>query len=109
MTLNLAGVFPPVTTPFQPNGDLAIEQLRTTLERMNALPLSGYVLGGSNGEFTSLSVEERLAVTTLARDVTPPGRLLLGGSGMVSSRAGGALTGQVGGVGVGAVVVVSGG
>jgi 4-hydroxy-2-oxoglutarate aldolase len=107
MTLNLAGVFPPVTTPFQPNGDLAIEQLRTTLERMNALPLSGYVLGGSNGEFTSLSVEERLAVTTLARDVTPPGRLLFGGSGMESTRATIALTRQIGAIGVDAVMVVT--
>jgi 4-hydroxy-2-oxoglutarate aldolase len=107
MSLNLAGVFPPVTTPFQSNGDLALEQLRATLERMNALPLSGYVLGGSNGEFTSLSVEDRLAVTTLARDVTPPGRLLIGGSGMESTRATIALTRQIGAIGVDAVMVVT--
>ncbi|MFN2315538.1 MAG: dihydrodipicolinate synthase family protein, partial [Gemmatimonadales bacterium] len=67
MPLSLAGVFPPVTTPFTTDGDVALGELRTMLERMNTLPLSGYVLGGSNGEFVSLSVEERLAVTGLAR------------------------------------------
>lgn len=107
MPLSLAGVFPPVTTPFQPNGDLALDQLRGTLERMNTLPLAGYVLGGSNGEFTSLSVEERLAVTTLARDVTPSNRLLIGGSGMESTRGTVALTRQIGALGVDAVMVVT--
>lgn len=107
MALSLAGIFPPVTTSFQPNGDLALEQLRATLERMNTLPLRGYVLGGSNGEFTSLSVEERLAVTTLARDVTPKERVLIGGSGMESTRGTIALTRQMAAIGVDAAMVVT--
>jgi len=107
MPLSLAGIFPPVTTPFRPNGDLALDHLRATLERMNTLPLAGYVLGGSNGEFTSLSVEERLAVTTLARDVTPTTRVLIGGSGMESTRGTIALTKQIAAIGVDAVMVVT--
>jgi len=107
MPLSLAGIFPPVTTPFQPNGDLALDQLRATLERMNTLPLAGYVLGGSNGEFTSLSLEERLAVTTLAREVTAGGRLLIGGSGMESTRGTVALTRQMAAIGIDAVMVVT--
>lgn len=107
MPLSLAGVFPPVTTPFQPNGDLAPDALRATLERMNTLPLAGYVLGGSNGEFTSLTIEERLAVTTLARDVTPTGRVLIGGAGLESTRGTIALTRQMAALGVDAVMVVT--
>jgi len=107
MSLSLAGIFPPVTTPFQPNGDLALDQVRATLERMNTLPLAGYVLGGSNGEFTSLTIEERLAVTTLARDITADGRLLIGGSGMESTRGTVALTRQMAAIGVDAVMVVT--
>lgn len=107
MPLSLAGVFPPVTTPFTADGDLALGELRTMLERMNTLPLSGYVLGGSNGEFVSLSVEERLAVTGLAREVTPADRVLIGGTGMESTRATIALTKQVAALGVDAVMVVT--
>jgi 4-hydroxy-2-oxoglutarate aldolase len=107
MPLSLAGIFPPVTTPFQPNGDLHLDALRATLARLNDLPLTGYVLGGSNGEFVSLSVEERLAVTGLARDVTPEGRLLIGGSGMESTRGTIALTKQRAKLGVDAVMVVT--
>ncbi len=107
MPLSLAGLFPPVTTPFQANGDLHLDALRATLERMNGLPLRGYVLGGSNGEFVSLSIDERLAVTTLARDVTPADRLLIGGSGMESTRATIALTKQMAAIGVDAVMVVT--
>lgn len=107
MPLNLTGLFPPVTTPFQPNGDLHLDALRATLMRMHDLPLRGYVLGGSNGEFVSLSIEERLAVTTLARDATPADRLLIGGSGMESTRATVALTRQMADIGVDAVMVVT--
>lgn len=107
MALSLAGVFPPVTTPFRPNGDLALDELRTMLERMNRLPLAGYVLGGSNGEFTSLSVDERLAVTELARAATPPERVLIGGAGMESTRGTVQLAQQMGELGVDAVMVVT--
>jgi 4-hydroxy-2-oxoglutarate aldolase len=77
------------------------------LERMNTLPLSGYVLGGSNGEFVSLTVEERLAVTELARELTPADRILIGGSGMESTQGTIALTRQVAALGVDAVMVVT--
>ena len=60
--LSLAGVFPPVVTPFKENGDLDTAALRANLEKLNQQPLAGYVLGGSNGEFTSLTVQERLEV-----------------------------------------------
>lgn len=84
--LSLAGIFPPVATPFKDNGDLDLDGLQSNLERLNTQPLAGYVLGGSNGEFTSLSVDERLEVVRLAREVTPKDRLLIAGSGMESTR-----------------------
>jgi len=78
---SLAGVFPPVATPFKANGDVDFDGLAANLEKLNKQPLAGYVLGGSNGEFTSLSVEERLEVVKLARQLTPKDRLLIAGSG----------------------------
>jgi 4-hydroxy-2-oxoglutarate aldolase len=107
MPLSLAGILPPVTTPFTANGDLELDELRAMLVRMNTLPLRGYVLGGSNGESTSLSIEERLAVTALAREVTPRDRVLIGGSGMESTRGTIGLTRQMAELGVDAVMVVT--
>lgn len=107
MSLSLAGILPPVTTPFTADGGLALDELRGMLERMNTLPLRGYVLGGSNGEFTSLSIEERLAVTALARELTPRDRVLIGGSGMESTRGTIDLTRRMAAIGVDAVMVVT--
>lgn len=105
--LSLAGLFPPVATPFKENGDLDLDALRTNLEQLNREPLAGYVLGGSNGEFTSLTIEERLEVVAAARAVTPRDRLLIGGSGLESTRATMDLTRRMAGLGVDAVMVVT--
>ncbi len=104
---SLAGIFPPVTTPFEPNGDVAFGQLRANLEALNVEPLAGYVMGGSNGEFSSLTLEERLEVIRLARVVIPDGRLLIAGSGLESTRGTIALTRQVAQLGADVAIVVT--
>ena len=105
--LSLAGVFPPVVTPFKENGDLDTAALRANLEKLNQQPLAGYVLGGSNGEFTSLTVQERLEVVGVGRELTPPGRLLIAGSGLESTRATLHLTEKMAKLGADVVIVVT--
>lgn len=105
--ISLAGIFPPVATPFKDNGDLDLDGLQSNLEKLNRQPLAGYVLGGSNGEFTSLSVEERLEVVKLARQVTPKDRLLIAGSGMESTRGTLDLTQRVAQQGADVAIVVT--
>ena len=46
----IKGIFPPVPTPFHEDGSLACEHLQANLRAMNAMPLDGYVIQGSNGE-----------------------------------------------------------
>lgn len=105
--LSLAGIFPPVPTPFKPNGDLDLDALQNNLAKLNREPLAGYVVGGSNGEFSSLTIEERLAVVRAARQATPKERLLIAGSGLESTRGTVELTAQMAELGADAVLVVT--
>ncbi|HEY42668.1 MAG TPA: 4-hydroxy-tetrahydrodipicolinate synthase [Anaerolineae bacterium] len=105
--LSLHGVFPPITTPFKQNGDIDFRHLATNLERWNRQPLTGYVVGGSNGEFVSLSSEERVDVVRAACEEAPPDRLVIAGSGMQSTRGTIELTNQMAEVGADAAIVVT--
>jgi 4-hydroxy-2-oxoglutarate aldolase len=104
---SLAGIIPPVVTPFAANGDLALDQLQANLTRLNDEPLAGYVLGGSNGEFSSLTIEERVQVVAAAREVTPRDRLLIAGSGLESTRGTIELTERVAQLGADVAIVVT--
>jgi 4-hydroxy-2-oxoglutarate aldolase len=59
--IDLHGVFPPITTPFV-NGNIAYDKLASNVEKWNLTGLKGYVVLGSNGEYVSLSEEEKRAV-----------------------------------------------
>lgn len=106
-SLSLKGLFPPLTTPFADNGDLDLSALKANIEKLNHEPLRGYVIGGSNGEFTSLSWDERLEVVRAAREVIPRDRLLIAGSGMESTRATIELTRRMADLGADAAIVVT--
>jgi len=54
----LSGVFAPVVTPFH-SDELALDDLRFNLRKLNETNLAGYLALGSNGEFKSLSDKER--------------------------------------------------
>jgi 4-hydroxy-2-oxoglutarate aldolase len=54
----LSGVFAPVVTPFN-SDELALEDLRFNLQKLNETDLAGYLALGSNGEFRSLTDKEQ--------------------------------------------------
>jgi 4-hydroxy-2-oxoglutarate aldolase len=105
--LSLAGLFPPLPTPFREDGALDLQPLRSLLRTLNDEPLAGYLVGGSNGEFTSLSWDERLEVVAAAREVVPRNRLLIAGSGAESTRDTIALTREMAQRGADTVLVVT--
>jgi 4-hydroxy-2-oxoglutarate aldolase len=84
--ISLSGIFPPIPTPFNANKEIDYDRLQSNLDRWNKEPLSGYVVGGSNGEFVFLTVEERVQVVRAARQAIPRDRLVIAGSGMESTR-----------------------
>ena len=86
--MELNGVLPPVTTPFDPvTGDADLVSLRANLRRWLEHPLRGVVLFGSTGEGVLVDVEEKARLTEGARELVDRGRLLLCGTGAESTRA----------------------
>jgi 4-hydroxy-2-oxoglutarate aldolase len=105
--LDLAGVFPPIPTPFGPAGKILVQRLADNLSRWNQEPMAGIVVGGSNGEFPLLSVEERVEVVSQVRRRIAPGRLVIAGSGMESTAATISLSQAMAAAGADAVIVVT--
>jgi 4-hydroxy-2-oxoglutarate aldolase len=57
----LSGVFAPVVTPFD-SDELALDDLRFNLQKLNETELAGYLALGSNGEFRSLTDKEQVRI-----------------------------------------------
>ncbi len=87
MTINLKGIIAALPTPFAETGELATDKLASNLTSWNHTGLLGYLILGSTGEFPHLTFDERLAVIETVRDATPPEKLLLVGTGELSTRA----------------------
>ncbi len=105
--INLAGIYPPISTPFTDRGEIAFDHLSANLSRWNELPLDGYVVGGSNGEFVSQSFEERVAVVKAVREEMSSDHLLIAGAGMHSTRETVDLAQAMAAVGADAVLIVT--
>lgn len=85
--MNLAGIFPPVATPFTPGGELDLGALRFNVDRWAATGLCGLVLLGTNGESALVDDDEADRVVEAARDRLPRDRELIVGTGRESTRA----------------------
>ncbi len=107
MMLRLSGAMPPIPTPFDSQGEVAYEQLSKNLERWNTYGLAGYVVLGSNGEAVYLNEEEKLRVLQVSRQVIPPEKLLIAGTGCESTRDTIALTHQAAQAGADVALVVT--
>ena len=55
----LHGIFPPVTTPFYPDGNVYYKKVESNVDRYSRTPVSGIVVLGSTGESIMLSDQER--------------------------------------------------
>jgi 4-hydroxy-2-oxoglutarate aldolase len=104
--VSLRGVIPPLVTPFRADGALDLAAFEANLESLLAHDLSGFLVLGSNGEAASLDEEEKLALVAASRRLLP-GRFLLVGTGMESTRATVALTRKAALAGADAVLVLT--
>ena len=87
MSLDLAGTFLPVCTPFDPvTGDVDVVAFRSNLRHWFRHPITGVVIAGTNGEGVLLDDGERAALVGAAADVTPDGALVLAWAGAESTR-----------------------
>lgn len=78
----LRGIYPPITTPFAPDGTLAVERLGENVQKYNPTRLAGYVVVGSTGESVYLREEEKLRVWETVREMADPSKLLIAGTGL---------------------------
>jgi 4-hydroxy-2-oxoglutarate aldolase len=84
--VDLAGVFPPIATPFDDRGTVDADAIRANVPRWLDAGVRGIVALGSNGEAPLLDEREADAVVAAARDVIPRDRLLIAGTGRESTR-----------------------
>jgi len=107
MSVELKGVLPPIPTPFGEDGEVAYGELAENLERWNRTDLSGYLVTGSNGEFTALTEHEKMRVWEVARKHIPAQKRFLAGTGCETTRETIALTRQAASAGAEAALVVT--
>jgi len=62
MEKNLMGVFAPITTPFDENGEVAYDKLIDNMKFYAKSRLKGYLALGSNGENKNLTTDEKIKV-----------------------------------------------
>jgi 4-hydroxy-2-oxoglutarate aldolase len=107
MPLKLEGVFPPVPTPFDADGEILPNKLKANIALWNKTGLHGYVILGSNGEAVMLTESEKITLWQAAREAIPRDKLFLVGAGMESTRASLALAKHAAQVGADAAMFVT--
>jgi len=83
--VEIAGIFPALTTPYSEDGSVRIERFKENIGRYNKTGLSGYVVLGSTGESVLLSSAEGEALLAAGKESAAPGRLLIAGAGAEST------------------------
>ena len=81
----LHGIFPPITTPFYPDGNVYYKKLEANVERYSRTPVAGIVVLGSTGEALMLSDQEKRDVFKCAREAAAPNKVLIAGTGIESA------------------------
>jgi dihydrodipicolinate synthase/N-acetylneuraminate lyase len=81
----LHGIFPPITTPFYPDGKIYFRKLEQNVEHYSRTPAVGIVVLGSTGEAILLSDEERREVLKCARESAANEKVLIAGTGIESA------------------------
>src|ERR1700686_5017979 len=81
----LRGIFPPISTPFYPDGNVYFKKLEANVERYSKTPIAGIVALGSTGEPVMLSDQERRDVLKGTREAAAATKVLIAGTGSESA------------------------
>jgi 4-hydroxy-2-oxoglutarate aldolase len=104
--LKLAGILPPLVTPFRADGGVDLAAFEANLESYSSFDLGGYLVLGSNGEAAALDEEEKVSLIRTARRLCGS-RLLLAGTGLESTRSTIAFTRRAAEAGADAALVLT--
>jgi 4-hydroxy-2-oxoglutarate aldolase len=103
--MKLQGIFPPIATPFDHNGEIWKIKVQHNVEKWNRTGLTGYVVCGSTGESVYLSTDEKLQLWAWVAEYAAPEKLLIAGTGVESVKETIALTNQAADLGYKAAMV----
>jgi len=101
----LAGIFPPLTTPFDAAGNIDSGALERNLEHYETVGLGGYLVFGSNGEAVHLDEDERRRVLEIVRGATA--KTVIAGVNALATREAILQTRQAADAGADAVLVIT--
>ena len=104
-SVRLAGIFAPITTPFDARGNVAPSPHADNVSRLSAAGLDGFLVAGSTGEAPLLDPDEYRVLVAATRQALPAGKTLLVGTGAEATRHAIALSRAAGAEGAHAVVV----
>jgi len=103
--MKLQGIFPPIATPFNMEGEIWKQKLQHNVEKWNLTGLAGYVVCGSTGESVALTTEEKIQLWEWVAQWAAPEKLLIAGTGVESVRETVALTNRAAEIGYKAAMV----
>ena len=103
--MKLQGIYPPITTPFDYEGNIWKTKVQHNVEKWNLTGLSGYVVCGSTGESVLLTAEEKIQLWEWVAQYAAPEKLLIAGTGVESVRETVALTNRAAEIGYKAAMV----
>src|SRR5271156_1621260 len=83
--MKLYGIFAPLITPFDADGNVALGQVRSNVALYNKTKLAGYVPNGSTSESVLLRWEEVYKVWEAVREAATPEKILIAGTGAEST------------------------
>ena len=83
---SLTGVFAPMVTPFGTDDAVLLSGVAENVRRLNTTGLRGYFVLGTNGEYKSLTTEERLQVLDVVVQHRAPGKVVMAGCGAESTK-----------------------
>jgi len=81
----LHGIYPPITTPFYPDGSIYHRKLEQNVEHYSRTPTAGIVVLGSTGEAILLSGDEQREVLKTAITAASPDKVMIAGTGIESA------------------------
>jgi 4-hydroxy-2-oxoglutarate aldolase len=84
--MKLQGIFPPIATPFNHEGEIWKTKVQHNIEKWNLTGLAGYVVCGSTGESVMLTTEEKIQLWGWVAQYAAPEKLLIAGTGVESVR-----------------------
>ncbi len=103
----LRGILPPLPTPFREDGALDLDALRLNVEKLNDTGLSGYVPLGTNSEAVHVTPDEASQVFETVKKAVAPGKVIIGGTGQLSTLATIEMTKRAADVGCDAALIVT--